>query len=65
MPTDAEHLELLKIRHERALAFIEHMGLRMEYDEWMARAHLASEFATQPPGEPLLRELGDVGEHRQ
>lgn len=57
MPSDAEHLELLKTRHERALAFIEHMGLRMEYDEWMTKANLASEFITQPRGEPLFREL--------
>lgn len=57
MLTDAEHLALLKIRHERALAFIEHMQLRIEYDEWMAKANLASEFMTQPRGGGLFREL--------
>lgn len=61
-----KHLALLEIRHEAALAFIEHMGLRLPYDEWMTKRKLASEFATQAPGEPLFRRLVDVlGKHRQ
>jgi hypothetical protein len=53
----AEQLELMKVRHAQALAFIDHKVLRIEYDEWMAKAGLASEFVTQPRGGKLVRDL--------